>query len=519
MTTSTPCVLYLRLSDMRHEEALDGRAERLRQEAERRGWQVYRVIVENDMASNGDGKLRPASAFKRKRIKTPSGRIELRTVRPGFRALLGEMMNGHAKAVLAEDLDRLLRQPRDGEDLFDAAQISGASVGSLSRSIELTEGGSEAERMTARVMAATAAKSSADTARRVAAARARLAGQSYGGGPRPYGYTVDEASEKYHRTLRIVPAEAAVIEQAAEDILVRGLSLRAIARDLNDRGIPTVTTRTRGTRWSPEILRDVLLKPAVTGLTVPAGLSAQARAEHRAVQPGECIPAPWPAILPRDTWLRLHDLFTDVTRRTNGNGSEPRWLLSGFAECHTCGGKVRVGGGASRPKSYVCAHMKRQAEPIDAFITELILDVLTGPDADGILRPAPRKGTDVRKLRAEARAIDRRRDELSRQLADDELTPSEWRVIRTRLQERRAAIDAELADSDQPDPLVDFRGKPADQVWDSLTVAKRRAVVQAMFSRVVLGLPGKRYRDGKDVDPATIGYEYTWSTQQEKGTT
>ena len=32
-----------------------------------------------------NGVLRPASAFKRRKIRTPSGRTELRTVRPGFR--------------------------------------------------------------------------------------------------------------------------------------------------------------------------------------------------------------------------------------------------------------------------------------------------------------------------------------------------------------------------------------------------------------------------------------------------
>ena len=43
-------------------------------------------------------------------------------------------------------------------------------------------------------MAAAANKSSADTARRVADARQRHAGQSYGGGKRPFGYRPDPAA-------------------------------------------------------------------------------------------------------------------------------------------------------------------------------------------------------------------------------------------------------------------------------------------------------------------------------------
>jgi|HubBroStandDraft_3_1064219.scaffolds.fasta_scaffold39999_3 site-specific DNA recombinase len=84
MTTTTAADLYLRLSDARLEEALDGREARLRARAAELGWEVNRVVVENDLVpGNGDGVLRPASAFRRRKITTPSGKTELRTVRPG----------------------------------------------------------------------------------------------------------------------------------------------------------------------------------------------------------------------------------------------------------------------------------------------------------------------------------------------------------------------------------------------------------------------------------------------------
>ena len=56
---------------------------------------MFRVIVENDlMPARNNGKIRMASAFKRKRIKTPSGRVELRVVRPGFREVLEDITIG-----------------------------------------------------------------------------------------------------------------------------------------------------------------------------------------------------------------------------------------------------------------------------------------------------------------------------------------------------------------------------------------------------------------------------------------
>jgi len=77
--------LYLRLSDLRNEEKLDGREARLRAEAARLGWDVHNVITENDRApgANGNGQSRPASAFKRRKVRLPDGTYALRTVRPG----------------------------------------------------------------------------------------------------------------------------------------------------------------------------------------------------------------------------------------------------------------------------------------------------------------------------------------------------------------------------------------------------------------------------------------------------
>ena len=81
----------------------------------------------------------------------------------------------------------------------------------------------------ARVLMAFANKSSRDTARRVSAGRQRHSGNgSFGGGKRPYGYQPDPDSPSYAKSLLIVPEEAAVIRQAADD-LMHGVSLASIA--------------------------------------------------------------------------------------------------------------------------------------------------------------------------------------------------------------------------------------------------------------------------------------------------
>lgn len=481
--------LYLRLSDFRdgNGDTFEDRKARLTALADQIGWKVHRVITENDL--EGDGERKPASAWKRKKIRLPNGQMALRTVRPGFRdRLLPDIMKGIN--LIAEDLDRLMRQPRDGEDLIDAVEMSGASARSLSGSLTLTDGGTDAERMTARIMAAVANKSSSDTARRVAWGRERWAGKSYQGGRRPYGYRVEQGTEEHQRNLVIDPAEEKVIQDAAADILERDISLKAVARELRDNHVPTVT----GTAWSAKTLRDVLLKPAVAGL---------------AVYRGELRDAPWPHILERDVWDRLTDLLTDKSRRTNtSNANEPRWLLSGFATCGVCSGPTRVSGGRNRAPAYVgagCCHIRRNAASLDEYISAAIVEVLSRPDAADLLKPQPRPGIDAKRLRAEERRLAKVRREKRQLHTEGLITGTELAADLREIQARLNTIDVQLADSDQPDPLAEFRGRPADVVWAELSIARRRAVAQVLIESVVINRAGRR---GQGFDPATV--QVTW---------
>ena len=195
---TTPADLYLRLSDFRADDegSFPLREAELRTRAASLGWAVHEVIIENDVAE--DGSRKPASAFKRQRVTGPDGRPLMRygrpvyrVLRPGWRQVLTNLGSGAATAVLAEDLDRVARDPRDIEDLIDAVAACGGHARSLSGSLTLTDGGSSDQLAMARVMVTMAAKCSADTARRVTAGRERWAGQSYQGGVRPYGYRPD----------------------------------------------------------------------------------------------------------------------------------------------------------------------------------------------------------------------------------------------------------------------------------------------------------------------------------------
>jgi len=507
MTTATTATtdLYLRLSDFRADDegSFPLREAALRARAADLGWAVHEPpIIENDLAE--DGSRKPASAFKRQRVTGPDGRPLMRhgrpvfrVLRPGWQQVLEDLGCGAANAVLAEDLDRVARDPRDIEDLIDAVAACGGHARSLSGSLTLTDGGSSDQLAMARVMVTMAAKASADTARRVTAGRERWAGVSYQGGKRPYGFEHDPDAPQHRKRLIVVEAEAEVLRQAAADILDRGISLKAIARDLRDRRVPTVT----GTAWTASTLRDVLAKPAVAGIAVhTATVKDPETGEVRQVTTE--YPGALPEILKRERWEALRDLFEG---RKTGTSPEPRWLLSGYATCGPCGAVVKCTGSAAR-RAYTCTahgHVRRNAAAVDRYVALYVAERMSRPDADVVLLPPPRPGVDAGALRAEAKRLDAKARRLTAMFTDDAITEAQYASGTKDIRARLAAIGAQLAASSKPDPLPEYRtGEPAEVVWDRMSVPRRRAVVRDLLTVTIL--PAARKGSGFDEDSVRI---------------
>ena len=93
------------------------------------------------------------------------------------------------------------------------------------------------------------------------------------------------------------------MDPVAATTVLAGTSLKAVARDWRERGIPSVT----GAKWAAATVRDVLVKPAVAGLAVVTNGTAT------------MVPAKWPAILEREVWEALAAMLGDPDRRTNGH--------------------------------------------------------------------------------------------------------------------------------------------------------------------------------------------------------
>ncbi len=395
-------------------------------------------------------------------------------------------MTGRVNALLTEDLDRVVRDPRDLEDLLEACEMTGASARSLSGSLTLTNGGTEAERSMARVMIAMANKASADTACRVAGGRERNWGESYQGGRRPFGYVVAKNTKHLKRTLLIVPDESELIMKWTDQILNQDVSLKAILREIRQNGIPSAS----GGEWNGRTLKQVLTKPTVAGL---------------AAYKGQFKPAPWPAILERDIWERLCEKLSGPLADTS-RGNEPKWLLSGIAKCGICqdGTTVRATGSSTLhgKTGYQCekiAHLFRSTKYVDMLVEGVIIGHLDEHGRD-ILKPPVREGLDTSKLRDEARKIRQRKATQLRLHTDGLIDDSDLARTLRDIKDRLAVIDSQLAACDEPDQLAEFRDKPAEVVWRSLPTPRKRAIVRLLIEVVIMPTTQR----GRGFDPDSV---------------
>jgi DNA invertase Pin-like site-specific DNA recombinase len=432
-----------------------------RELAARLGWTITKVVPEDD-----------TSAFKRRKTKLPDGTTALRTIRPGFRAVLDLLASGECDGLIADDLDRVARDPRDLEDLIDVVESRRPHipVESVTGSLRLAN---DADITMARIMCAVANKSSRDTSRRVSRKHEELAaeGKPGGGGFRGYGYD--------RRNLEVVPEEAEIVKEIAARVLGTwdgwteeqqaaitpelGESLNSIADDLQARKVPTIT----GAAWNARSVRSVVTKPRIAGLRA-----------HRGEVVGEAV---WPAILDREPWeevcarLAARGRHVDITLK--------RWL-TGVLRCSQCG-HMLTGAHGNGGTRYWCATTKGgcgkisvKAEPSEEEVGRQVLDLLALPDVLARLRMiATSETTEV--ARAELVEDEAQLKVLAGMWARKEVSFAEYgearRIIEKRVKESRALIT-----SAAPRVLRRLLAGDVRQGWARLTPADKREVVLAL---------------------------------------
>lgn len=447
--------LLVRISDDRTGEGLgvERQEQDCRELADRRGWDVIRVYREND-----------TSAFKRRKVALPDGTTALRVVRPAFRQLLGDLTSGTIGALVAYDLDRVARDPRDLEDLIDAVEGRQAPAVSVTGSLDL---GSDAGITMARVQVAIANKSSRDTSRRVRRAMLDLAERGAAhGGSRPFGYDDDRVTEH--------PTEGDVVRWVYAQALA-GRSQRSIAVEL-----AAVAPQRR---WDSDSVRRLLTSGRYAGLR-----------EHQ----GEIIgPAQWDAVIDRHTWDRVQAVLGAASHPLRLVGGPRKYLLTGLLVCHQCGGTLYPRRNADRqrfgclPKSAGgCAGSVVVYEPAEALLVELALARLRELDV------APAAEDPTAALRADLAAVEEQERQLGEAFGSGGQDMLAFRTASATLSRRASDLRRRVGEVEQQARLAD--PVAVADAWGGYDLGQRRAVLDLLIERVVVG-PGRN--GGPRFDP------------------
>lgn len=175
-----------------------------------------------------------------------------------------------------------------------------------------------------------------------------------------------------------------------------GESMKAIASDLNRRGVPSPgaewkpRARPRG-NWLVSTLHAMLRNERYIGRHVwnksqwvkDPDTGKRIRRER---PESEWIVQECERLIDDQTWSRVHARF--VVRR--GKGGVPRFLLSGLLECAQCGGKMIIMGGDQH--RYVCGTYHAGGEHACAngstFPRETAERLILAPVMDDLLSPA-----------------------------------------------------------------------------------------------------------------------------------
>jgi DNA invertase Pin-like site-specific DNA recombinase len=457
-------VVLVRISDDREGEAkgVARQQQDCRRHAHTLSWEIGEIVVEND-----------TSAFKRRKVRLPDGSTGLRVIRPGFRRVLDMLASGEADGLIAYDLDRTCRDPRDLEDLIDVVEARRVPVTSVSGSLRLAN---DADITMARVMVAVANKSSRDTSRRVARKHEELAesGKPGGGGRRPYGY------DQNGMTVR--EDEAAIVREMLAWAL-DGWSLRQIIGELNARldadpdapGLRPAYSE----RWSTRSVSAILRGPRIAGLR-----------RFRGEVVGE---AAWPAIVDRDDWERVQ---SGLESRAAGTKNQLARWLTGVLQCGLCGHQMYGWTGHGGPRYWCatprggCGKIAVNVGHVEAEIERQVLEYLSKPGVLAGLRGAYSSET-VADARAGLAADEQQLKELATMWAQRQISFAEYGEARRIISDRIAASRG-LVRSSLPQTVRMLLDGDVRAGWDRLTPAGRRDVVLTIVG-------------GYRVDPAKTG--------------
>lgn len=454
--------IYCRMSEDREGGGLgiDRQREDCEDLAAQLGLTVVRVYADNDL-----------SAYSGK-------------PRPEYQQMLEGLRNGLYGTVLAWHTDRLHRRPIELEEYIDVCEPRRIETRTVKAGhLDLT---TATGRMIARQLGVQARYEVERLIERQRRAREQKVQRGeYCGGPRPYGWETDGVTP--------IPEEIAVIREVTDAVLA-GASIRALAADLNLRGLLTST----GARWDGSTLVRMLKRPRNAGIL-----------QHRGEEAG---PSQWDAAIDEPTWRSLRAVLDDPSRIPTSSNVR-KHLGSGLYVCGVCGETLTsFSKGGGKPAKYKCRKngcVLRDLVLLDKWVKSYLLRRLQDPDAADFFTRSDEGVVDVKAAQDDLKAARDNLDQLAAAFGAGEIDMQEWRVARAGARTRKEKAEAALASAVKVNPLAELIGADdIEKTWTALDLARQRAAVD--FAMTVRVLPAKtgRQRGGSYWDRDAVRIEW-----------
>ncbi|MFE5122159.1 recombinase family protein [Streptomyces sp. NPDC056669] len=327
------------------------------------------------------------SAYKKKRITRPDGGVDWVVLRKDFQRMLKDLLNGVIDGIIFYDLDRLVRQPRDLEDLANVVnEVKRPAIGATSE-LNLVR---ESDCNMARVMCVMLLKQSQDTARRVA--RDTLAAAEVGIPIGRLGYGWVRKGEDVGTKIE---EEAEVVRRIFRELVEKNGTPSSITRGLTLSKIPSPG----GGDWTTATVKLILSNPRYAGMVLYSGRHRlEPSKQHDGMsklltdETGNPVMGTWDEIVSPQTWFKAQGILK-ARQEQNGVDTTPvggheygKYLLTGIVRCYKCEkpmegrwngqAKYHVYRCPSRGRNGACGSTSRKMKPLDDLIDILMEEFL-----------------------------------------------------------------------------------------------------------------------------------------------
>jgi site-specific DNA recombinase len=350
----------------------------------------------------------------------------------------------------------------------------------------------------------------------------------------PYGYRYVRKTDDSAAYYEVIEAEAAVVRMVYERYSTGGMSIGAITRLLNDRGVPT---RKQTSRWERSVTWAMLRNPAYKGtayfgktkiaqrqrttrpLRLRGGIAQRNSANHERPQ-SEWIEIAVPAIVSEETFALAQELLQSNKERSPRRTIAPS-LVQGLVSCKKCGYALSrtstrssarmihyyrcIGSDAWRHLgSSVCDNRPVRQDVLDEVVWTEVIRLLEDPTLikdelerrlDAAKDAAPSKRREET-LNRELVRIQKSIERLTTAYQEDLLSLDELRQRLPALRQREGANRAELQSiTDQiatraaylrlAQTLTAFLDRLRESA-DTLNVAERQRIVRLVVKEVLV---------------------------------